>query len=71
MAQNTQVIGEGEASRHFSEGEIAQARGTMNGFLGEKGGIKYFLSSAEVDTGGITGKGSSVRMPDQMGDRTE
>jgi len=53
----------------FSQDEIKAA--DSNGYVGEKDGIEYFRAEIELNIGLGDFKTRSVKMPDQMGERTE
>ena len=67
---NVKVLSDDSLKREgFSGAEIAGA--SSEGYVGEKNGVKYFRSQQEMNLDLGESKTREVKMPDQMGDRTE
>lgn len=67
---NVKVITEASAQGEgFSEAEIVASRTHPDGYIGERGGFKFFNTQIDFKMGDFEYKGSPAEMPNQHGQR--
>lgn len=71
MANDVRVVSDSSLQgAGFSDAEIAAASGNADGYVGDRGGVKYYRAQNEMNIELGDYKTRDGRLPDQFGDRT-